>query len=94
MKIFSWYRSHCDCDAAFYTCLVGEKATYKLATLIGYFYFNLLSPNCIENDSRNIDKMKVIKNPKRWGEVSKRNLPRWMDEFSERYFEAYDGWTL
>lgn len=87
------FSSHCDCDAAFYACLVQEKATYKLATLIGYFYFNLLSPNCIKNYSRNIDEMQLIENSKKWGDVSRRNLPHWMDDFTVKYAEAYDGWN-
>ncbi|KAF0297480.1 Phospholipase A2 [Amphibalanus amphitrite] len=42
-------RSDCECDAAFFHCLV--KAATVHSQLVGELYFNLLEPDCIESST-------------------------------------------
>ncbi|KAK9504205.1 hypothetical protein O3M35_010590 [Rhynocoris fuscipes] len=57
--IVTW--SHCDCDTRFYNCL--KETKNSIADVMGKIYFNILQPNCLVGDGK---ELKAVANTKEY----------------------------
>ncbi|KAL2738960.1 phospholipase A2 isoform X2 [Vespula squamosa] len=78
--------SHCSCDSAFYNCL--KNADSIVATKIGFTYFDVLSPQCFNED------YPIIKCNKYSGTLQKKCVEYSQDSNEEKKYQWFDNPTF
>ncbi|XP_035740897.1 phospholipase A2-like [Vespa mandarinia] len=76
-------RSHCSCDFAFYDCLKNAKSI--IAKKIGFTYFDLLSPQCFNED------YPIIKCNKYSGPLLHKCIDYMQDKTEEKKYQWFDN---